>query len=209
MTKQIIDWEAQNHQHIKFLIRVGDSELEEIIAYSELSDIVERQHEAEANGEMDVWLFKGVLDHKGPLTSSSSHYKGSSYNVLVQWEDGTKTWEPLNIIAKDDPVTLAQYAKDHDLLDKPGWKFLRKIARREKLFKRMVNQARLKSKKAVRYKFGVRVPRTVKEAIEIDIENGNTFWQDAISLELAQLFDYLTFHSIGKGTKIPEGYQYI
>ena len=129
--------------------------------------------------------------------------------MLLQWEDGSKTWEPLNLIAKDDPVTLAKYARENNLLETPGWKFLQRIVRRAKVLKRMLNQVRLKLKKAVRYKFGVRIPRTVKEAIEIDNENGNTLWQDAIAMELLQLFEYKTFHSIGIGVKPPDGYQLI
>jgi hypothetical protein len=30
------------------------------------------------------------------------------------------------------------------------------------------------------YKFGIRVKTTIEEAIALDIENGNTLWQDAI-----------------------------
>lgn len=34
------------------------------------------------------------------------------------------------------------------------------------------------------HKYGVRVPMNVKEAFEIDAENGNTLWSDAIGLEM-------------------------
>ena len=34
------------------------------------------------------------------------------------------------------------------------------------------------------HKYGVRVPRNVKLALEIDAENGNTLWDDAIGLEM-------------------------
>ena len=33
------------------------------------------------------------------------------------------------MMAKQDPVTLARYAHDHDLLNKPGWKFLWRTAK--------------------------------------------------------------------------------
>ena len=48
--------------------------------------------------------------------------------MKVQWEDGSTTYEPLNIFAKDDPITCAMYAKEHNLLDTVGWKFLKKFA---------------------------------------------------------------------------------
>ena len=40
------------------------------------------------------------------------------------------------------------------------------------------------------YKFGVQLPCNVKEAKMLDEENGNTHWQDAMDLELAQLQEY-------------------
>ena len=175
VTRKVMDRDAENHQNIKFLVSIGNGELEELIAYNELSDIIERQHQAEADGEIDTWILRDVVAHEGPLNSSSSRYKGSSYNVLVMWEDGSKTWEPLNLVGKDDPVTLANYAKENDFLEVPGWKFLRQTGRHAKKLQRMLNQVRKKSKKnAVRYKFGVRVPRSVQEAHMLDAENGNT-----------------------------------
>ena len=82
VTRKILDRDAENHQNNKFLVQCGEDEYEEIIAYNELSDIIERQHQAEADGEMDVWTFKDVLDHEGPIASTSPKYKGSLYNVM-------------------------------------------------------------------------------------------------------------------------------
>ena len=45
----------------------------------------------------------------------------------------------------DDPITMAQYAKEHDLLDKDGWKSLRKYTRREKKLAQLIQQVRLRS----------------------------------------------------------------
>jgi hypothetical protein len=42
--------------------------------------------------------------------------------VLVEWETGETTYEPLDLIASDDPVTFAEYAKKNNLLEIPGWK---------------------------------------------------------------------------------------
>ena len=47
---------------------------------------------------------------------------------MVEWENGETTTEPLHLIAADDPVTCAIYAKDNDLLDKEGWKRFKGIA---------------------------------------------------------------------------------
>jgi hypothetical protein len=53
---------------------------------------------------------------------SDKDWKGSSYNVLVEWEKGETTYEPLQVIAADDPITCAEYAKENNILDTDGWK---------------------------------------------------------------------------------------
>ena len=50
VTRKILDCDAENHQNIKMLLSCGDDAYEEIIGYNELSDIIERQHQAEADG---------------------------------------------------------------------------------------------------------------------------------------------------------------
>jgi predicted NAD-dependent protein-ADP-ribosyltransferase YbiA (DUF1768 family) len=55
------------------------------------------------------------------------------------------TRESLKVIIADDPVTCAIYARENSLFDQPGWKHFRHIAKNEKKFTRMINQAKLKS----------------------------------------------------------------
>ena len=205
--RKVLDRDAENHQNIKFLLSLGDDELEEIISYNELCDLVEDQHRAEEEGETAVFTFRDILGHQGPLNPNDPRYKGSSYNVKVLWEDGSETWEPLNMMIKDDPATLAKYAKENNLLETPGWKSLKRIARRAKFLQRMINASKRRQQHdAVRYKFGVRVPRNVKEALKFDRENGNTLWADAMETELAQLREYSAFRSLGFNARTPDGY---
>ena len=75
---------------------------------------------------------------------------------------------------------------------------------------RMINQARMISiRRSIVYQYGFQVPRTPKEAIELDRKNGNTKWQDAMALEIIQLQEYETFHDLGKGGVTPAGYKRI
>ena len=157
-----------------------------------------------------LWKFKSISGHQGPLSKSDDNYKGSRYNVLVNWETGESTYEPLHLIAADDPVTCAIYAKEHGLLQEEGWKRFRKIARRQKNLLLAANQAKLRARRmTLVYKYGFLVPRNHDQAVELDERNGNTKWQDAEKLELNQLQDYDTFIDEGKGAKIPPGYKRI
>ena len=67
-----------------------------------------------------------------PSPITMDHYNGSLYNVMVEWETGEITEEPLTIISQDDPVTCDAYGKQHNLLDLPKWRKLRHIAKHQK-----------------------------------------------------------------------------
>ena len=125
---------------IKFLLNVNDDTSEEIISYNQLLNFMSKDTENDV-----MWKFQRIVSHQGPLSVTHQDYKGSKFNVMVEWENGETTKEPLSIIAKDDPVTCAIYAKEHGLLDTECWKQFKGIAKREKKFFRQVNQAKLRS----------------------------------------------------------------
>jgi hypothetical protein len=211
VARQIVDNDAANHQRIKFLVEMSHGQLDEIIAYNELSALIEDQHEAELHAPDDsTWAFKDIRDHQGPLQSHDRRYKGSSYNVLVHWEDGSETYEPLSVMAKADPITCAKYAQDHNLLDLPGWKSLKRIASRTVLFARMQRQYKLeRERNGPCYKFGVLLPHSRKDAIKLDEANQNTKWQDSLRLEMDQIDAYNTFKDTGPRTPPPRDYLFI
>jgi hypothetical protein len=66
------------------------------------------------------------------------------------------------------------------LLETDGWKQFRSIAKRQKKFTRMSNQAKLRSyNSAPKYKNCFEVPRIYEQAMKQDAKHGNTKWQDA------------------------------
>ena len=167
--------------------------------------------------EDGLYRFKCIKDHKGPYTSSDPEYNGSSYNLLIEWETGEQTWEPLSNIIASDPYTCAVYAKEHILLNTPGWKLLKKHARTARrligtLKKSKYRQARVSRK----YKHGWEVPRDYAHALQLDIHNGNNKWKEAIDLEIEQIKEYQVFKDSGKAvydkkhiTNAPKGHQKI
>ena len=66
--------------------------------------------------DQELYRFRTIIGHQGPLLASNPDWKGSEYNVQVEWETGEITFEPLSIIAADDPVTCTEYVKENDLL---------------------------------------------------------------------------------------------
>jgi hypothetical protein len=61
----------------------------------------------------------------------------------------------------------------------------------------------------IKYKFGIQVPKGIKNTIDLDKNNGNQLWKQAIKTNLKQLTDYQTFIVLDSGEDIPTGYQII
>jgi hypothetical protein len=138
------------------------------------------------------------VGHQGPLLRHDKDYNGSRFNVLVKWENGEITTEPLLVIAADNPVTCAVYAREHDLLDVKGWKCFRNLAKHDKHFLHLIKQAKMKSyHQSPKYKFGYRIPKDYEEALKLDELNQNTKWKDATITEMSQLREYECFINAG------------
>ena len=116
-----IDDHGQPLEDIKFKLKINKDQAEEIMSYNQLMDYIQKGTDAEEDPD-SLFKFRDIVAHQGPLESTDPNHKGSKYNVMVEWESGEVTYEPLTLISKDDPITCAVYAKKHDLLDTTGWK---------------------------------------------------------------------------------------
>ena len=94
--------------------------------------------------DQELSKFRAIIGHQGPLPGSDPDWKGSKYNVQVEWEIGEITFEPLSVIAADDPVTCAAYAKQHDLLAVEGWCRFRNLAKKDKVLARAIKQSKIR-----------------------------------------------------------------
>ena len=138
---------------------------------------------------------------------------------MVESETGEITEESLFIIAKDDPVTCAAYAKEHNLLHLPEWSKLEHIAKHQKTLTRAIKQTKISQGwRSATYQFGYLIPRDYKHALELDKINGNSRWYDATKKELDQINEYQVFIDYGidkydpkskRITTAPQGHQKI
>ena len=210
-----IDDHGQPLKDIKFKLKINKDQAEEIMSYNQLMDYIQKGTDAEEDPD-SLFKFRDNVAHQGPLESTDPDHKGSKYNVMVEWESGEVTYEPLTLISKDDPITCAVYAKKHDLLDTTGWKHLKRYAKTSKRLIRAVKQSRICQVRAsARYQHGFQVPKDYNDAIRLDKENSNTHWQDAMDLELTQIHEYKVFKDTGKAqfhngkVVTPDGFQKI
>ena len=192
-----IDDHGQPLEDIKFKLKINKDQAEEIMSYNQLMDYIQKGTDAEEDPD-PLFKLRDIVAHQGPLESTDPDHKGSKYNVMVEWESGEVTYEPLTLISKDDPITCAVYAKIHDLLDTTGWRHLKRYAKTSKRLIRAVKQSRIRQVRAsARY------------------QHGFQHWQDEIDLKLSQIHEYKVLKDTGKAqfhngkAVTPDGFQKI
>jgi hypothetical protein len=193
------------HRRVKFLVesKNGHQTAEEVMEYVQLCDIIEAQVQAVEDGtDGGTLTFKSIMAHEGPFTVKHPSYKGSAWNVLVEWDVGEPTWEPLNLMGKCDPVSVAMYGEANGLLNKKGWKYLKKhVTNLRKIFKRVREVLQAKTgKHGPKFKYSMRLPDRDKTCADLDKENGNNKWAEANQAELDLLDQFEAFEDCGDFT---------
>ena len=102
---------GQRVETINFILDISNGNNEELISYNQLLEHLENAKDHDMGMDQELYRFRAIIGHQGPLLVSVPDWKGSNYNVQVEWEPGEITFGPLSIIAADDPVTCAAYAK--------------------------------------------------------------------------------------------------
>jgi hypothetical protein len=132
-------------QHVKFLCEVDGDTADEIYTYNQVLDFIERDNLDMDSDMKQLYRFRRINGYQGQLCTSDADYKGSTYNVLEEWESGEITYKPLDMIGKENSVACAESAHRMHLLGTPGWKQFRLIFKNAKKVERMVNQTKLRS----------------------------------------------------------------
>ena len=123
------------------------------------------------------WTPAKILDHMDINLDSKNDIH---IIVKVLWRTGVCGWIRDTILMTEDPYLLIKYACKNRLIREEGWKWvLRYVKTPTDLpeIRTILSAAR----NEVIYKFGVLVPYSVKNALEIEIDNanGNTEWKNA------------------------------
>ena len=129
---EIIDQDnGQRVENINFILNIGNGKVEELISYNQLLEHLENAQDHYMGMDQELYRFRTIIGHQGPLLASAPLWKGSKYNVQVEWETGEITFEPFSIIAADEPVTCPAYPKENDLLALEGWHRFRILAKKD------------------------------------------------------------------------------
>jgi hypothetical protein len=105
------------------------------------------------------------------------------WSLLVSWKDGSSDWLPLKDLKDAYPVQIAEYAAANKIAHEPAFNWWVHTVLRKR--NRIV--AKVKRYWRTTHKFGIRVPKTVEEALSIDDETGTDFWRKALGKEMTKV----------------------
>ena len=161
-------------------------------------------------------IMEGIIDHKmdkAIAVAKSDKYIATrrgqrklrkttmGWKLLVKWKDGSESWIHLKDLKESHPVELAEYAKSRDIADEAAFAWWVPYTLR----KRDVIISAVKSRiRKTTHKYGIEIPTSINDAIRIDAKNGNTFWQDAIKLEMFNVG--VAFEILDENIKAPPGW---
>ena len=93
------------------------------------------------------------------------------WEVCIQRKDDSSTWNKIKDVKESYPIQLDEYAVQNKISEEPAFAWWTKHV--------LKKLDQIISKTAIRYqqkshKYGVCIPKTVKEAVQINKENGDT-----------------------------------
>jgi hypothetical protein len=167
--------------------------------------------QADAEGRTHA-VFQEIVGHEqddsailaGEHANDEPYYTTKGWKFQVMWRDGTSSLVPLREMKDSFPVQTAEYAVAHKLSQEPAFKWwVNQVLRKHQCI-----VEKLKKKKYWRrtHKYGIELPKSVPEALEIDVRTGTTFWRDAIEKEMKNILPAFKFN---EDDSVPIGYKKI
>jgi hypothetical protein len=169
----------------------------------------------------EYYLFDSIVDHRRldsalaladqtRIQTNGRAYKTRStigWQLCCQWKDGSTSWIDLKDLKESHPIQTAEYAKTVGIDQEPAFNWwVNDVLRRRERILSLVRKRETRYLKRT-HKYGIEVPRTVKQAYDLDRLNGNTLWTDAIAKEMRNV--RVAFRILPKGETAPGGYKKI
>ena len=123
------------------------------------------------------------------------------WKLLVLWKNGTQQWIPLKDMKESHPVDVAEFAVATGIDTEPAfcWWVPYTLRKRDAI----LAAVRLRARKRT-HKYGIELPYTAEEALELDKKNGNDFWEKAIAKEMRN--NAIAFQILESDENVPVGW---
>ena len=122
---------------------------------------------------------KGTFKTRSGATRKVRTTRGWEFYVI--WKDGSGSWVSMKDLKASYPYELGEYGRSRGLLEEPAfaWWVSHVLNKTRRVL------AKIKSKYWERtHKYGIEIPKNIKDCQRIDEANGNSLWMDAVRLEM-------------------------
>jgi hypothetical protein len=147
------------------------------------------------------------LDQKGPNGRTYLRRSTVGWQLCCQCKDGSSSWESLVDLKESHLIETTEYAVTKGLDHEPAfiWWVPHVLKKHDQIIS-LVHRGTTRYLKRT-HKFGIEIPKTVREALALDRKNANTLWADAIAKEMREVCS--AFNILPDGGSAPIGYQKI
>jgi hypothetical protein len=123
------------------------------------------------------------------------------WKVLVKWADASESWIPLKDTKESHPVETADFAKARSIADEQAfaWWVPYTLRKHDIILSKINARIRMTT-----HKYGIEIPTSVENAMEIDRSNNNTFWKNALAKEMTEVG--VAFEVLEEDMKAPIGW---
>jgi hypothetical protein len=174
--------------------------------------------------------FNNIQTDIEDILNLSFNPEDGTLQANIKWKDGQESIIPAVTLQIDDPVCLASFIERHPVernrtghwnnWSKTTLKDIRTITRclRQKYIienlsknkyyhcRRTVRRRKTNSNQLCSY-LGGEIPRTVQEALSMDVKNQDNKWKEAIEKEISSIQEHKTFEFLHSDAPPPEEYQ--
>ena len=125
------------------------------------------------------------------------------WQLLVEWKDGSSDWLPLVDVKESYPIDVAEYAVNNKIVSEPAfaWWVPQVLKKRDRIIKKVKTRYFRRT-----HKYGIELPKTVEQALEIDQRTGTDLWRKAIEKEMKNVQVALDVREDGQ---VPVGFKEI
>jgi hypothetical protein len=145
--------------------------------FSILSEITDHKKDGTAIPISEATVTSANGTEKNKITT-----KG--WKLLVLWRDGSSSWEKLKDLKASNPIEVAEYAVANRIAEEPAFKWW--VSHVIKKRNRIISKVKSKYWRTT-HKFGIRLPHSVEEALEIDKQTKTEFWRKALNKEMSKV----------------------
>jgi hypothetical protein len=122
--------------------------------------------------------------------------------LLIKWANGSKLWIALKDMNESHLIETAEFARARHIADEPVFAWWVSYTLRK------CNIVLCKMKTRIQrttHKYGIEVSTGIEYAMQLDRQNGNSFWQDTLALKMTNVG--VAFKVLERSQLVPPGWK--